>query len=96
LLSFIDYSLIGVRLSTPYKVGFILNALNCKLFSTVGLTVPLYGPPTLFPLESSNNDSADDKQESKEPDYDEDKDQLEEKQEEETGEITGTTINQVF
>ena len=33
-------------------LGFILNAPNCRPFSTVGLTVPLYGPPTLFPLES--------------------------------------------
>ena len=33
-------------------LGFILNAPNWWLLSTVGLTAPLYGPPTLFPLES--------------------------------------------
>jgi hypothetical protein len=33
-------------------LGFILNTPNYRLFSTVGLTAPLYGPPTLFPLES--------------------------------------------
>jgi signal transduction histidine kinase len=28
-------------------LGFILNAPNCRLFGTVGLTVPLYSPTTL-------------------------------------------------